>query len=366
MRIENDVKLDFKDVLILPKRSTLNSRAEVNLIRKYKFKYSSCAYEGIPILATNMDTIGTIPMAIALAEYKMGVCLHKFLTLDELYDHFNSSYSGFTWYSLGITENDLNKWETLLKRFDATGNAPKQILLDVANGYQEKFVEFVRKFRDKYRDLTIMAGNVVTGDMAEALILAGADIIRVGIGGGSVCTTRKMTGVGYPQLSAIIECADAAHGLGGHITSDGGCVMPGDIAKAFAANADFICLGGMFAGHDECNGEIIEKNFVTKETVNPLFNDLRFEKQSFMRFYGMSSESAMEKHYGGVADHRASEGKEVLVPYKGPVADTVKEILGGLRSALTYTGSKSLKELSKRTTFVRVTQQMNEVFGKNE
>ena len=219
--------------------------------------------------------------------------------------------------------------------------------IDVANGYTESFVSFVAKMRERYPHLVIMAGNVVTGEMTEELILSGADIVKVGIGPGSVCTTRKMTGVGYPQLSAIIECADAAHGLEGHICADGGCTTPGDIAKAFGGGADFVMLGGMLAGHDECGGETVER-----------------EGQKFQRFYGMSSKAAMEKYAGGVAQYRAAEGKEVLVPYRGPVAATVQEILGGVRSACTYVGARRLRELSKRTTFVRVTQQLNEVFGK--
>ena len=181
--------------------------------------------------------------------------------------------------------------------------------------------------------------------MVEELILAGADIVKVGIGPGSVCTTRIKTGVGYPQLSAIIECADAAHGLGGHIISDGGCKIPGDVAKAFGGGADFGMLGGMFAGHDESGGEIMEEN-----------------GKRFRLFYGMSSQTAMDKHSGGVAEYRASEGKTVKVPYKGAVSDTVKDILGGVRSTCTYVGASQLRELSKRTTFIRVAEQENQIF----
>jgi GMP reductase len=366
MHLEQEILLDFKDVLIRPKRSTLTSRKEVELTREYnKFKHSPLKYRGIPVLAANMDTTGTTKMAVGLEKFGLGVCLHKFYTVEELITHFESIWSGQTWFSMGITDNDLAKWKTVTTHFGVS-LIPARVCIDVANGYHEKFVEFVKHFRQENPEVLLMAGNVVTGDMTEALILAGADVVKVGIGPGSVCTTRKMTGVGYPQLSAIIECADAAHGLGGHVCADGGCTVPGDVAKAFGAGADFVMLGSMFAGHDECNGEIIEKHFVTKEPVHPSYNDRQYEKKQFMRFYGMSSEAAMDKHYGGVAEHRASEGKEVLVPYKGPVADTVRDILGGLRSACTYTGSKSLKELSKRTTFVRVSQQLNEIYGKSE
>jgi GMP reductase len=222
-----------------------------------------------------------------------------------------------------------------------------KISIDVANGYTESFLEAVARIREENRDAVIMAGTIVTAEMAEALILAGADIVRVGIGSGSVCTTRDLTGVGYPQLSAVIECADAAHGLKGQVCSDGGCSVPGDIAKAFGGGADFVMLGGMLAGHDECGGETVER-----------------DGAKYQLFYGMSSKAAMEKYSGGVAQYRAAEGKEVLVPYRGPVAGTVQEILGGVRSACTYVGARRLRELSKRTTFVRVTQQLNEVFGK--
>ena len=216
----------------------------------------------------------------------------------------------------------------------------------MANGYSEYFTDVIKQVRDAWPDSVIMAGNVVTGEMTEQLILSGADIVKVGIGPGSVCTTRLKTGIGYPQLSAVIECADAAHGLKGLVCSDGGCVAPGDVAKAFGGGADFVMLGGMLAGHDECLGEPIEK-----------------EGKKYKRFYGMSSSEAMKKYAGGVANYRSSEGKSVDIPYKGPIENTVLDILGGLRSTCTYVGAPQLKELSKRTTFIRVNQQMNEVFS---
>jgi GMP reductase len=245
---------------------------------------------------------------------------------------------------MGIGKADYEKFTAVMARAESV----EYVCIDVANGYNESFVHFVKKVRGNFPHLTIMAGNVVTGDMTEELILAGADIVKVGIGPGSVCTTRKMTGVGYPQLSAVIECADAAHGLGGQICADGGCSVPGDLAKAFGGGADFIMLGGMLAGHDESAGEVIER-----------------DGKKFKQFYGMSSRTAMEKHAGGVARYRASEGKEVLIEYRGAVADTLQDILGGVRSACTYVGAHKLKELTKRTTFIRVTQQLNQVFGKS-
>jgi GMP reductase len=345
MRIEQDLKLDFKDVLIRPKRSTLTSRSEVDISRDFVFLHSQRKYHGIPIIAANMDTTGTMEMARALAKHQLSVALHKHYGDAELLSFFaEQPESPPTFYSLGITQPDYDKF----KRIMAQSNGSIQyVCVDVANGYTKAFVSFIQKLRAAYPDITIMAGNVVTGEMTEELILDGVDIVKVGIGPGSVCTTRRMSGVGYPQLSAIIECADAAHGLRGLICADGGCTSPGDLAKAFGAGADFIMLGGMLAGHDECNSEIVEVDGVRK-----------------MRFYGMSSREAMEKYAGGVAAYRASEGKEVMLDYRGPVEGTLQDILGGVRSACTYVGARKLKELSKCTTFIRVTQQLNEVFGK--
>lgn len=358
MQIEQDVKLDFKDVLIKPKRSVLVSRSKVDLNRKYTFKHSQQKYEGIPIIAANMDSIGTMEMAKEFSNHNMMVALHKHYSLEELNKFWGEADNVF--YSLGIADNDIDKLAQFIHNF---GTVPNFICLDVANGYSEKFVDVVRQIRDTYPRSTLMAGNVVTSEMTEALILAGADIVKVGIGPGSVCTTRVKTGVGYPQLSAVMECADAAHGLGGHICSDGGCSVPGDLAKAFGAGADFVMLGGMLAGHDECNGTIIYER-QNDGNIDPADFGIGTKKPIAMEFYGMSSEEAMNKYSGGVAEYRTSEGKSVMVPYRGPVKNTVLDILGGLRSACTYTGSLKLKELSKRTTFIRVSQQENLIFGR--
>lgn len=345
MHLENSVKLDFKDVLIRPKRSTLTSRSEVDIAREFKFLHSSEPYHGIPIIAANMDTTGTFEMASALARHKMSTALHKHYTAKEYVDFFQKlENKSDAFYSLGIGEHD---WQKFREVMAAAPGAIRYVCIDVANGYTEAFVAFVKKVRETYPDIVLMAGNVVTGDMTEELLLAGADIVKVGIGPGSVCTTRKMTGVGYPQLSAIIECADAAHGLGGRICADGGCTVPGDIAKAFGGGADFVMLGGMLAGHDEAAGDVV----TTEDGV-------------FKRFYGMSSRNAMDKYAGGVAKYRAAEGKAVLIPARGPVESTIQDILGGVRSACTYVGARRLKELTMRTTFVRVSMQLNEVFGK--
>lgn len=344
MRIEDDIKLGFKDVMFRPKRSTLSSRSQVNLERTFKMMHSDYEWKGIPVMAANMDTVGTFEMALALHGKNMFTAIHKHYTPAEWKDFMKKAPEGIAEHialSTGTSAKDLEKISIIIKENPAL----KFVCIDVANGYSEHFVAFVKQTRKKFPDKVIMAGNVVTGEMVEELLLAGADIIKVGIGPGSVCTTRVKTGVGYPQLSAIIGCADAAHGLGGLIISDGGCSTPGDVAKAFGAGADFVMLGGMLAGHDESGGELIEK-----------------EGKKYRLFYGMSSATAMKKHAGGVADYRASEGKTVQVPYRGPVENTVLDILGGIRSTCTYVGASKLKELSKRTTFIRVAEQENRIY----
>lgn len=332
MRIEADRKLDFDDVLIRPKRSGLKSRAEVDLRRTFKTPHARIDISGVPVIAANMDSVGTLKMAQALGAHEIFTCLHKHYALDELK---KARIDGdFTFITFGI--EDLRKIDTVMNALKK--NKANKICLDVANGYTEAFVEFIREVRAHHPNKVIMAGNVATADMTEALILAGADIVKVGIGPGSACMTRAMTGVGYPQLSSVIECADAAHGLGGLMCADGGCKMPGDVAKAFGAGADFVMLGGMFAGHTESLSDEQLKNLDTNDNM--------------VEYYGMSSEVAMNKYSGGIAKHRASEGRVVQVEYKGDVEHTVRDILGGIRSACTYVGATRLKELSKRTTFV--------------
>eukprot|EP01038_Epipyxis_sp_PR26KG_P014629 gene14629-19649_t len=345
-RIENDIKLDFKDVLIRPKRSTIKSRSLVSLERTFLFKHSGISWTGIPIMAANMDTVGTFEMAAAFSSYKMVTCIHKHYSVDEWVDWAISNVDllPFVAISMGTSDEDFQKVVDVVSKVNIGF-----ICIDVANGYSEHFVMHVRKTRETFPSKTIIAGNVVTGEMVEELLLSGADIIKIGIGPGSVCTTRKQTGVGYPQLSAILECADAAHGLNGHVISDGGCACPGDFAKAFGGGADFVMAGGMFAAHLESGGDLVER-----------------DGNLFKQFYGMSSSVAMTKHAGGVAEYRSSEGKAVILPYRGPIRETINDILGGIRSSCTYVGASQLKELSKRTTFIRVTQQLNEVFGSKD
>jgi len=356
MRIEADDKLDFSDVLIRPKRSTLVSRKDVDLNREYHFKHSKRTWNGIPIMAANMDGVGTFEMAKSLQKSNLFTCLvknYQKLDFDKEFNQLNPKYFAI---STGTSSNDLVKLNETLKSYPTI----EFICIDVANGYSESFGKFVSKVRELYPNHTIIAGNVVTADMTQELILRGADIVKVGIGPGSVCTTRIQTGVGYPQLSAIIECADAAHGLGAHIISDGGCTCPGDVAKAFGAGADFVMLGGMFAGHNEGGGNVITEyhDSLTRDEKREII----YEKKQFVEFYGMSSSTAMIKHHGEVAEYRSSEGRTVRIPYKGFVETTVKDILGGIRSTCTYVGAPTLKQLAKCTTFIKVSKQFNDVF----
>jgi len=370
MHLENDVKLDYKDVLIRPKRSRLTSRKNVTMERSYNFvgakgaRINDYDYNGVPIMAANMDGVGTFEMARTLSNHKMFTCLVKTYSAEELVDFF-SEPQPYVAMSIGIGDADLDKLEQVHQK---VLDKLQFVCVDVANGYTERFVEFIRHLRETYPFKTIIAGNVVTADQTQELILNGADIIKVGIGPGSVCTTRIQTGVGYPQLSAVMECADAAHGLGGHIIADGGCTTPGDVAKAFAAGADFVMLGGMLAGHDEGGGEEIFKYVHNNEYYYMKEDEVYkpvIERKEFRKFYGMSSQTANKKHFGGLKDYRSSEGRTILVPYRGPVENTVQDILGGIRSTCTYVGAETLKQLSKCTTFVRCTQTHNAVYEKN-
>ena len=345
MLIEDDVKFDYSDVLIRPKRSTLTSRFDVEMERTYTFYHSQKEWTGVPIIASNMDTTGTFEMHWALSRHKMVTCIARHYNkldndwsryvMDEQYEH--------SCVMSGISKEELRELVHIAKMFPVSF-----VGLDVANGYTKNFVDAVSHVRKELPDATIIAGNVVTGDMTAELIMAGADIVKVGVGPGSVCTTRIKTGIGYPQLSAVIECADAAHGMGGHIIADGGCTSSGDIVKAFAGGADFVMIGGMLAGHDECDGELIFEDDV--------------EEPVGMQFYGMASRTAMDKHGHSNREYRGEEGKTVTVPYRGPVEKTVLDILGGVRSACTYVGAKRLKDLTKCATFVKVNNTHNRIY----
>ena len=344
MRIEEDIKLDYKDVLFKPKRSKLESRRDVDLSRTFKFHNSGNEWTGVPIMSSNMDGVGTFEMAKVLQEHKMITVMRKHYTVDD----WTKNAKGVKMKYLSVCTGTGVIWDpdapdyATMKAVLAMYPDIKFITVDVANAYHENYADFIARLRDQYPDKTIIAGNVISAEMTEELIIKGADIVKCGIGPGSVCTTRLMTGVGVPQLSGIIECADAANGIGGHIIADGGCVYPGDVSKAFGAGAHFVMLGGMLAGHDESEGEVVNGK---------------------IQFYGMSSDAAMATHGTRKDGYRGAEGKVVELPHKGPVEPTVIEILGGLRSTCTYIGAKRIKDMPKCTTFVRCTQQVNQVFN---
>tara|TARA_A100001035_G_scaffold261638_1_gene240775 strand:+ start:927 stop:1916 length:990 start_codon:yes stop_codon:yes gene_type:complete len=328
MRVENEKKLDYSDVLIRPKRSTLTSRCDVDMTRTYTFLHSQRNWTGIPIMSANMDTVGTPEMYKVLFKHKMITSPARHYLKNSI-----NTFKGKNLCMMGGLE-DIDTLADNNSKWDFMG-------IDVANGYTISVIDAVKSLREKVPNATIVVGNVVTADMTQELILAGADIIKVGVGPGSVCTTRIKTGVGYPQLSAVMECADAAHGLNAHIIADGGCNSSGDIVKAFAAGADFVMIGGMLSGHDECDGEIIDGK---------------------MKFYGMASESAMSRHNVPHREYRGVEGKTVEVEYRGPVDKTIVDILSGIRSACTYIGAEKLKSLSKCATFIRVNDTHNRVY----
>ncbi len=377
-KIINETKLDFDDVLIRPKRSTLKSRSEVCVSRNFYFKYSPRELICTPIMVANMDTVGTIEMGKTLAKHQAITCLHKHYSPA----HYISLFSNpdivnkqLIFYSVGTGHKDIEKMTEVFNQIrQNNGNLPN-VCVDVANGYTEQFVKTVSHIRKLYEEVIIMAGNVVTPEMTEELIIHGkVDIVKVGIGSGSVCTTRLKTGVGYPQLSAVMECSDAAHGLGGHICSDGGCKVVGDVCKALGANADFVMLGSMFAGSDECEGEweyehrrtITNNNGeVVEEWWQP--NDpgcVSKKRKKTLKYYGMSSKNAMDKHHNGVADYRTAEGKCVTVPYKGTAVEILQDIYGGMRSACTYIGANKIKDFAKKTTFLQVNNTHNRIYDK--
>lgn len=378
-KIINETKLDFDDVLIRPKRSTLNSRSEVCIEREFRFKYSPRKLLAAPIMVANMDTVGTFAMAKTLCKAGSIVCLHKHYLAADIINFFtneSNTITDKTFYSTGTSEKDLSKLTHVFNEIYAKGKISPNICLDVANGYTEQFVKTAYKLRKLFPDSIIMAGNVVTQEMTEELIIHGkVDIVKVGIGSGSVCTTRLKTGVGYPQLSAVMECSDAAHGLGAHICSDGGCKYVGDVCKAFGGNSDFVMLGSMFAGCEECEGEweyeylcqiINNDRSVHSEWWQPFDPGCKTEKKKKnLKYYGMSSEKAMNKHHNGVAKYRTAEGKCVTVPYKGLAEEILQDIYGGLRSACTYIGANKIKDFGKKTTFIQVNNTHNKIYEKH-
>ena len=344
MRLDNEIKLDYKDVLLKPKRSTLSSRRDVEMTRSFTFRNSKETYECCPIVASNMDGVGTFSMAKVIQEYKMMTTITKTTTIDQWREAVGN---GIKLKYVSVCTGTGKLWDKDAEDYrimeQVLTNYPdvKFITIDVANGYNTNFSDFIRTVREEYPDKTIIAGNVVTAEMTEELIINGADIVKVGIGPGSVCTTRTMAGVGVPQFSAVMECADAANGVGGHIMADGGCNVPGDIAKAFGGGAHFVMLGGMLAGHIESEIQAIDGK---------------------REFYGMSSDRAREIHGKRKDGYRGNEGRAVILPDRGPVQETIEDILGGVRSSCTYIGARRLKDIPKCASFVRCNQPLNTVF----
>lgn len=375
MKILGSTKLDFDDVLIRPKSSETASRSAVELLRHFdRFPNSTRSLSCVPIFAANMDTTGTFAMADALMQRNWMTCLHKHYSIEELINYYTLDNSvdvpypsrliDCVWYSLGITDADINK----LRSFLTFTNFSPNLCVDVANGYTDYFIEKLAEIRSVSQESIIMAGNVATHEMVDRVIRQGkADIVKLGIGPGSVCTTRLVTGVGYPQLSAVMESADTAHGSQhGYVCADGGCKTSGDICKAFGANADFVMLGGIFAGADECNGEWeYEWTGMNCQLFNP-FNPEGDPPKTRLKYYGMSSYEAQDKYSGGPQDHRGSEGKAVYVDHKGPAEGLCKQIEGGIRSCCAYIGAKHIKDMGKCTTFVQVSRTHNTVFNGGE
>ena len=346
MRINYDAKLNFEDVLLQPKRSTLTSRRDVDMTRKFTFRNSGKVMNFTPIFASNMDGVGTFSMAKVLQEHKMMTVITKTTTIDQWRAAVGNgvrlqSVSVCTGTNKVFDDNaeDYKNMQEVLKSFPDV----KMITIDVANAYHQNMVGFVAKVREEYPDKVIIAGNVVTPEMTEELIINGADVVKIGIGPGSVCTTRTMAGVGVPQFSAILDCADAANGVDGHIMADGGCTQPGDIAKALGGGAHMVMIGGMLAGHNESEVEVVDGK---------------------REFYGMSSDRAREVHGKRKDGYRGNEGRLVTLPDRGPVNETVEDILGGVRSACTYIGARRLKDMPKCASFVTTNNVINKVYEK--
>ena len=337
--IEQDIKLDFSDVLICPRMTNINSRSEVNPERTIHFGKNKGSWTGVPIIISNMDTVGTIEMAKVAEKYKMITCLHKYYTSHHI-ESIKKLDNNYYAISTGIGENDIKRMNHLLENIDC-----RFICIDIANGYTPNFRNVCKMVREKYPNKIIMAGNIVTKEYIPILNDLGIDIIKMGIGSGSVCTTRIQTGVGYPQLSAILESKDTIKELGLRLISDGGIQNPGDVAKALCAGADFVMLGGLFSGHTECNGELVVENDI-----------------EYKLFYGMSSDVAMKKYDGEVKKYRSSEGKCVKIKHKGSVENTILDLLGGLRSALSYINCYTVDDITN-VKFIRVNNQVNKIFN---
>jgi GMP reductase len=371
MQIIDSVQLDFSDVLIKPRRSSIDSRSKVDITREYKFKWCPYVIKGTGIMQANMGTIGNFNVSRKMLENGLFACLHKYHSVEDLIEFYGELYDKYVHsgdkslrrclLGIGLRDDGIEKLRVINKALGIQVG----VKFDVPNGYIPQVKEKVIELRKEFPEMFIMVGNVVTGDITEDLILSGADCVAVGIGPGGQCLTRPTTGCGRPQLSAIIECADAAHQVGGMVCADGGITCPGDLGKAFGAGADFIMIGSLFAGTDEADGEIISK-WIFNGEYEPAMDGSGFEPclelKEFKQFYGMSSTLAQEKFGNGKPKYRASEGRVSLVPYVGSIDGVIEELLGGLRSTMTYIGAWKLKNIPKQCTFYKVHNQLNRTY----
>ena len=357
--IREEEQLDFKDVMIVPTPSTVESRSHTSVVRPYKFMWSGKTIEGNPAIASNMDCTGTFEMAKELEKHQMFCALSKHYSAEDIIQFLESNLKDFgtndyVFISTGLRGDDFSKLKQIMK----TGLC-KNIRLDAPNGYIQGFIQHLNRIRHTFPDAIIMAGNVVTPEKTAEIIQNGADVAVVGIGGGSQCSTRAMTGVGRPQFSTVLDNVDAAHTAKGMLCSDGGITQPADYVKAIAAGSDFVMIGGYFAGCSEAGGQLIRRVIETSEITDEKTGQKRRYIEERKLFYGMSSEYAQNKHYNGMHQYRASEGIVSLVPYVGPVAKKIQELEGGLRSAMTYTNSKTIDQLQNNAEFYKVRHQIN-------
>ena len=335
MFYSSEKKLNFKDVLIVPKSSKINSRKDVVLDTKILFPASGINWTGVPIMASNMDNVGTFEMGFALQNFHMTNAVSKFYNKDAWVKSISNGLDlEFNFITFGLQEiSEID--EIISYILQKTNKNIKTIVFDIPNGYIEKFSKIISEARKEFPKLGIIAGNVVTSEGVRLLMDSGADGVKVGIGSGGVCDTTETTGIGYPQLSAAIDCSLEVKKYNGFIVSDGGVKITGDISKAFAAGSGFVMLGSLLAAHKESMAPIIRK-----------------DNKNFRELYGMSSTQAMVKHYGGVADYRTSEGKLILVEDRGPVKHTLNKILGALRSTCTYINAKNIGEIYENSSFI--------------
>ena len=375
-QILSETYLDYSDILIKPKMgNNLSSRKDVNLTREYVFKRGQIR-KGLGIFNANMATVGNFETAKKLLKAGMFATLHKFYTAEEMIDFMRQCQNEKTDYSnlfisIGI-KNGIRELDKLKEIEDGAMWFKPNICIDAPNFYINKAFEVLKHCRELFPESVIMCGNIASSDICHKL-LDYADILKVGIGPGSVCRTRSVTGCGVPMVSCILDCADVVHSVGGMICADGGIVEVGDICKAFALNADFVMSGGMFAGTDEAEGEVIEKCYKTNEYAidmidgsKPIPDQPLYDIKKYKLYYGMSSTLANNKFAGGMSNYKASEGREAFIPYTGSLDKILQDIKGGIASACTYIGAANVKDMSKCATLIKVNHTINKIFEKYE